>query len=63
MTKIRLDTLLVENGLVESRNKAQALIMAGKVRVDGRVITKAVLYCEMEYFSKAMEDLDPSPSG
>ncbi len=29
--KIRLDTLLVERGLVESRARAQALIMAGQV--------------------------------
>ena len=33
MTKIRLDVLLVERGLAESRAKAQALIMAGQVRV------------------------------
>jgi 23S rRNA (cytidine1920-2'-O)/16S rRNA (cytidine1409-2'-O)-methyltransferase len=31
--RIRIDQLLVERGLVESRNRAQALVMAGKVRV------------------------------
>lgn len=33
--KIRLDRLMVERGLVASREKAQALIMAGDVTVDG----------------------------
>jgi 23S rRNA (cytidine1920-2'-O)/16S rRNA (cytidine1409-2'-O)-methyltransferase len=37
----RLDVLLVKRGLVESRARAQALIMAGAVRVDGNVVTKA----------------------
>ena len=37
----RLDTLLVEKGLVESRARAQALVMAGAVRVDGEVVAKA----------------------
>lgn len=32
---------MTERGLVESRTKAQALIMAGKVRVDGHPVTKA----------------------
>ncbi len=41
MPKIRLDLLLVERGLAESRAKAQALIMAGQVRVDGQVELKA----------------------
>ncbi|MFZ5910854.1 MAG: TlyA family RNA methyltransferase [Chloroflexota bacterium] len=40
MTKARLDLLLVERGLAESRAKAQALVMAGQVRVDGQVTLK-----------------------
>jgi len=39
--KQRIDKLLVEQGLAESREKAQALILAGKVLVDGRCIEKA----------------------
>lgn len=36
----RLDLRLVELGLVESRERAQALVMAGRVRVDGQPATK-----------------------
>jgi 23S rRNA (cytidine1920-2'-O)/16S rRNA (cytidine1409-2'-O)-methyltransferase len=37
----RLDTLLVERGLAESRGRAQGLILAGSVRVGDKVVTKA----------------------
>ena len=36
VAKIRLDQLLVDRGLAESREKARALILAGSVRVDGQ---------------------------
>jgi 23S rRNA (cytidine1920-2'-O)/16S rRNA (cytidine1409-2'-O)-methyltransferase len=37
----RLDVLLVERGLAESRQKGQAMILAGEVEVDGKRIDKA----------------------
>ena len=37
----RLDILLVERGLMESRARARAAIEAGQVRVDGRLAVKA----------------------
>lgn len=39
--KQRLDVLLVERGLAPTRSRAQALIMAGQVLVDGAVVDKA----------------------
>ena len=39
--KSRLDVLLVERGLVPSRERARAVILAGQVRVDGQVVSKA----------------------
>ncbi|HQV93226.1 MAG TPA: TlyA family RNA methyltransferase [Anaerolineales bacterium] len=41
MPKLRLDVLLVERGLAESRAKAQALIMAGQVRIADQVALKS----------------------
>jgi 23S rRNA (cytidine1920-2'-O)/16S rRNA (cytidine1409-2'-O)-methyltransferase len=39
--RARLDTWMVDHGVAESREKAQALIMAGEVTVDGRKAIKA----------------------
>ncbi|NQT04784.1 MAG: TlyA family rRNA (cytidine-2'-O)-methyltransferase, partial [Dehalococcoidia bacterium] len=41
MAKKRIDTLMVERGLTESRAKAQALIMAGEVLAGGNPVTKS----------------------
>jgi 23S rRNA (cytidine1920-2'-O)/16S rRNA (cytidine1409-2'-O)-methyltransferase len=41
MKKKRIDILMVEKGLAESRNRAQRLVMAGEVRVDGEMIHKS----------------------
>lgn len=40
MPKKRVDVLLVERGLADSRAQAQRLVMAGQVRVEGQVIPK-----------------------
>ena len=40
MSGSRLDVWMVEHGLAESREKAQALVMAGRVRVDGAPASK-----------------------
>jgi len=40
MAGTRLDLLVVQRGLAESREKAQRLIVAGKVRVDGQTAHK-----------------------
>jgi 23S rRNA (cytidine1920-2'-O)/16S rRNA (cytidine1409-2'-O)-methyltransferase len=64
----RLDALLVERGLAESRGRAQGLILAGSVRVGDRVVTKAgsrisasePLYVDQNerFVSRAGEKLD-----
>jgi 23S rRNA (cytidine1920-2'-O)/16S rRNA (cytidine1409-2'-O)-methyltransferase len=41
VTKIRLDQLLVERGLAASRERARALILAGRVRIGGVPARKA----------------------
>lgn len=41
MTRLRLDEALVRRGLARSRSRARALIIAGRVRVDGEAATKA----------------------
>src|SRR5207244_4319848 len=39
--KIRLDIALVDRALVPSRERARALILAGHVKVDGQIVSKA----------------------
>ena len=40
MAKVRLDSLLAERGLFESRSRAAAAVMAGEVHVASRVADK-----------------------
>jgi 23S rRNA (cytidine1920-2'-O)/16S rRNA (cytidine1409-2'-O)-methyltransferase len=40
MIKQRLDIKLVEKGLIESRNLAQRMVMAGSIRVNGQMVLK-----------------------
>lgn len=40
MKRERIDKLLVERGLVDSRTKAQALVMAGRVLVNDQLVSK-----------------------
>ena len=41
MPGIRLDQLVVDRGLAPSRERARALVLAGLITVDGRLLTKA----------------------
>src|SRR4051812_18084637 len=40
-SRTRLDLLLVDRGLAPTRERARALILAGQVRVDGQIVSKA----------------------
>lgn len=58
MAKRRIDSLIVERGLAESRAKAQALIMAGRVAVKGKAAIKpGILVNE----TAAITILEPPP--
>lgn len=57
MPKIRLDVLLVDRGLAESRAKAHALVMAGQVRVADQVVLKPATAVD----SKAVLTVDTGP--
>jgi 23S rRNA (cytidine1920-2'-O)/16S rRNA (cytidine1409-2'-O)-methyltransferase len=48
VVKVRLDKLLLERGLASSRERAQALILAGKVLVGGQKIEKAGIAVEAD---------------
>ncbi|MBP8718776.1 MAG: TlyA family RNA methyltransferase [Candidatus Atribacteria bacterium] len=46
--KERLDKLLVDKKLIDSREKAKRYIMANLVKVDGKIINKAGTRCEVD---------------
>lgn len=48
MSKIRLDALLVKNGLAQSRERAKAIIMAGQVYIENQKCDKAGLMVDEE---------------
>ena len=66
-SRVRLDKLLVDKGLVESREKAARLILAGEVLIDGQRVDKAgsliptdadiELKCRSPYGSRGGEKL------
>lgn len=56
--KKRLDMLLVERGLVETRTQGKLLVMAGEVRVDGATAVKA---STMVGADSAIEVISPAP--
>jgi 23S rRNA (cytidine1920-2'-O)/16S rRNA (cytidine1409-2'-O)-methyltransferase len=62
MGKMRLDLLVAELGLAPSRARAQALILAGKVLVDGRPVTKAGTQVAMEASVELVEPDHPYAS-
>jgi len=57
--KERLDVLIVEKGLADSREKAKALIMAGLVTVDGERVDKAGTKVKIEANIAVKGDLHP----
>lgn len=48
MMRQRIDTLLLEKGLADSREKAKALVMAGEVIIDGEAVTKPGAFVSAE---------------
>lgn len=53
----RLDTILVERGLVPSRHQAAALIMAGKVTVDDRKVDKPGTQVAVDAMLRVLEGM------
>jgi len=58
MPKVRLDILLVERHLAESRSLAQRLVMAGQVRVEGELVLKPA----HEVSPGVSIEIDPGPT-
>lgn len=58
MTKKRIDVLLVERGLAESRNRAQQLVKTGKVQVNGEVVEKSSIQVPGEAEIVVLQELE-----
>ncbi len=56
MKKTRLDVLLVQRGLAQTRERAQALILAGKVSLNGQIVNKPGLQVNPEAEIAVAED-------
>lgn len=57
--KDRLDILMLEKGLVKSRQEAQGLIMASLVEVNGEIVTRAGQRLSPESTIKILRDYSP----
>ena len=53
--RLRLDKLLVAQGLASSRTRAQQRISAGQISVDGSIVTKAGLLVDNKQLIQAIE--------
>ena len=56
MVKIRIDKLLVERGMVATRERAQAMILAGRVLVNEQKVSKAGTSVEVEAAIRLLGD-------
>lgn len=57
--KLRLDKLLVGQGLASSRTRAQQRISAGQISVDGSIVTKAGFLVGTQQLIQAIEQDNP----
>jgi len=60
MKRKRIDTLLVERGLAQSRTRAQALVMAGVVLVDEQLVNKPSEKFDLHANVRLKGDDDPA---
>ena len=58
----RIDNLLVERGFVESRSKAQRLVMAGQVRADGQIVQNPRFHSQMRWKYRLIPVRDMYPA-